>query len=181
MDGNPVNFPMVRRAKSVPSRVVEPAELVTIDVPGRVEPPREAPPQIAEAATDHGAAAIDPTQYGQLRRKRKHVRVYRLARVAVVVGAMCSVVALACLLLGDRSPALILATCAAAVAAASVGLSWGTSLAERVMGYAVGGAVFAGVALVAVLAAPANWFQDEPSTPELQYKAPKRAAPVQAE
>lgn len=155
--------PMFRRAKPVISRDLSDsgAELL----PAIIEPAQAAPPPgpvLIKPAKPGDVPVLDPTIYSQRRRKRNHVRRYRLAELTTGLSFIATIAAIGCLALGDRHLGQFTAATSVLLGLAAMAIAWPTRLSSRVLGYAMAATIVATIGLTVSLALPASWFE-EPS------------------
>jgi hypothetical protein len=164
-------FPLVRRVKPVQSREVDPAQ-VAILPPPVIDIPAHRPAPIADAPD--AAPVLDPTSYSRRHRKHHHQTLYRIARLAIAASFGSSIAAVVCVSLGDRAVAQTLASIAIASGILAIFVSWPTQLSARVLGYAVASVVLASICFAAISLLPRDWFEDHPTSPQLEPSTPRR-------
>src|SRR5689334_13898646 len=97
----------LRRAKRVIARALSPAEVRSLPRPPDDLPEAVMPAE--EVAAINEPVAVDPTQYGQRKRKRSHQLVYRLTQMGVAASMGATIAGVICLVLDDPDAARLLA------------------------------------------------------------------------
>lgn len=152
------NFPLVRRAKPVESRPVDPAAVAAAPPP-LIEAPSA--PVLIEPQESEPLPVVDPTTYSQRRRKRRHEKLLQLSRFLIAGSFVATLAAIVCLVLGDdRFVANALTSLAISIGIAAIFISWPTRLSARVLGYAVASTVLASICFAAFSLLPKDLFDD---------------------